>query len=216
LKNGKKDLLLYAVTDRSWLEGRSLTLQTEEAIRAGATFIQLREKALGYEAFLAQAREVRALASRYLIPFVINDNIEVALACGADGVHVGQKDRPADETRRLLGPGKILGVSVQTVSQAMAAQESGADYLGVGAVFSTATKQDAAEVTFETLRAICGAVRIPVVAIGGIQKDNVMKLAGSGIAGVAVVSAIFAQPDIRLATAEMRQLAEFAVYGAVG
>lgn len=197
------------------MKGFSLTRQTEDTIRAGATFIQLREKALGYEAFLAQAREIKALTSHYHIPFVINDNIEVALACGADGVHVGQKDSPANEARRRLGPDKILGVSVQTVSQAIAAQESGADYLGVGAVFQTATKQDAAVVTFETLRAICGAVRIPVVAIGGIQKDNIMKLAGSGIAGVAVVSAIFAQPDIRLATAEMRRLAEFAVGGEV-
>lgn len=215
MKNIEHDLLLYAVTDRSWLKGGSLTGQTEETIRAGATFIQLREKSLGFEAFLAQAREIKALTSHYHIPFVINDNIEVALACSADGVHVGQKDRTADEARRLLGPDKILGVSVQTVSQALAAQESGADYLGVGAVFQTSTKQDAAEVSFETLRAICEAVRIPVVAIGGIQKDNIMKLAGSGIAGVAVVSAIFAQSDIPAATTEMRRLAECAVCGEV-
>lgn len=216
MRSGKDDLLLYAVTDRSWLKEQSLTLQTEKAIQAGATFIQLREKSLGYEAFLAQARELQTLTSHYHVPMVINDNLEVALACGADGVHIGQKDRPAAEARRLLGSGKILGVSVQTVSQAIAAQESGADYLGVGAVFQTATKKDAAEVSYETLQAICGAVRIPVVAIGGIRKDNMMKLAGSGIAGVAVVSAIYAQPDIRLATAELRRLAESVVYGRAG
>ena len=212
----KQDLLLYAVTDRTWMGESTLAAQAKEAIEAGVTMIQLREKNLDYGRFFELAMAVRRVTERSQIPFVINDNVDVALACGADGIHVGQKDQPADEVRRQIGPGKILGVSVQTVQQAICAEQSGADYLGVGAMFLTSTKQDASKVSFETLKTICGTVNIPVVAIGGIGKNNILKLGGSGIAGVAVVSAIFAQPDISAAAAELRRLAETMAEGQGG
>lgn len=204
----KSSMLLYAVTDRTWLGSSTLSSQVEESIKAGVTFVQLREKQLDFDAFVAQAKEIKSVTDGYRIPFVINDNIEVALACNADGVHVGQGDLSADAARKKLGEQKILGVSVQTVQQAVAAEQSGADYLGVGAVFSTSTKMDADAVSFETLKKICSAVSIPVVAIGGINKDNILQLSGSGVDGIAVVSAIFAQPDITVATAELHQLAQ--------
>ena len=204
----KSSMLLYAVTDRTWLGSSTLSSQVEESIKAGVTFVQLREKKLDFDAFVAQAKEIKSVTDRYRIPFVINDNIEVALACNADGVHVGQGDLSASAARKKLGEQKILGVSVQTVQQAIAAEQSGADYLGVGAVFSTSTKMDADAVSFETLKKICSAVSIPVVAIGGINKDNILQLSGSGVDGIAVVSAIFAQPDITVATAELHQLAQ--------
>ncbi|HCP15814.1 MAG TPA: thiamine phosphate synthase [Peptococcaceae bacterium] len=212
----KQDLLLYAVTDRTWMGESTLAAQAKEAIEAGVTMIQLREKNLDYGRFFELAMAVRRVTERSQIPFVINDNVDVALACGADGIHVGQKDQPADEVRRQIGPGKILGVSVQTVQQAICAEQSGADYLGVGAMFLTSTKQDASKVSFETLKTICGTVNIPVVAIGGIGKNNILRLGGSGIAGVAVVSAIFAQPDISAAAAELRRLAETMAEGQGG
>lgn len=208
MKLDKAALLLYAVTDRAWLNGRSLAAQVEEAIRAGVTMVQLREKELDGGAFLAQAREIKTVTDRYGIPFLIDDNVGVALACGADGVHVGQSDESAERVRAEIGPDKILGVSAQTVEQAVLAQRQGADYLGAGAVFPTSTKQDADFVSFDTLRAICGAVTIPVVAIGGISEQNAAKLSGSGVAGIAVVSAIFAQPDIAAAARNLRRLAE--------
>lgn len=201
----KKDLLLYAVTDRSWLNGKTLGEQVEEAIKGGATFIQLREKQLEQTAFLEEARQLKAICRRYQVPFVINDNVEIAAAVDADGVHVGQSDMEAGNVRANLGPDKIIGVSAQTVEQALLAEARGADYLGVGAVFHTGTKADAGEVSFDTLKAICRAVKIPVIAIGGITRDNVNQLAGSGICGVAVVSAIFAQPDIRNAAAALTE-----------
>lgn len=200
-------MLLYAVTDRMWLGSNSIAAQVEDAIKAGVTFIQLREKHLDFESFLKQAKAIKAVTDRYAIPFVINDNTELALACGADGVHVGQLDMATGDVRRRIGKDKILGVSVQTVKQAVLAEKSGADYLGVGAVFPTSTKQDADVVSFDTLREICAAVAIPVVAIGGISKENVLALSGSGVDGIAVVSAIFAQPDIVAAAAELRRLA---------
>jgi len=211
LKVDKTSLLLYAVTDRMWLGSNSLTVQVEAAIKSGVTFLQLREKNLNFEDFLKQAKEIKALTDEYRIPFVINDNVEVALACGADGVHVGQSDMEARDVRKLIGDDKILGVSVLTVDQAILAQKNGADYLGVGAMFSTNTKSDADAVTFDTLKEICAAVTIPVVAIGGIDEKNVLMLSGSGIDGIAVVSAIFAKPDIAAATAELRQLTEIMV-----
>lgn len=207
MKADKASLLLYAVTDRTWLGSGSIAGQVELAVRSGVTFVQLREKQLPFELFLEQAAEVKKVTDRYGVPFVINDNVEVALACGADGVHVGQSDMEAGDVRRLIGSGKILGVSAQTVEQAVFAERNGADYLGVGAVFSTATKQDADMVAFDTLKDICAAVSIPVVAIGGIGKENVLSLAGSGVAGIAVVSAIFAQRDIPAAAKELRRLA---------
>ena len=204
----KKDMLLYVVTDRSWLGKNDLAAQVEDTLRAGATFVQLREKQLDDAAFLAEARRIKAVTDRYGVPFVINDNVRVALACGADGVHVGQEDMEAGDVRKLLGPDKILGVSAHTMEEARLAAARGADYLGVGAVFSTSTKLDVNTLPFETLREICGAVSIPVVAIGGINRDNIRKLKGSGIGGVAVISAIFAQPDIYAAARELYNLSK--------
>lgn len=204
----KSSLLLYAVTDRHWLNGASLYEQVEQAIEGGASFVQLREKELGQEAFLQEAIEIQKLCRNYHVPFVINDNVEIARSIDADGVHVGQSDMEAGNVRALIGENKILGVSAQTVEQAVLAEKRGADYLGVGAVFHTGSKADASEVSFETLKAICEAVKIPVIAIGGISRDNVLSLGGSGICGIAVISAIFAQKDIRGATSELRRLTE--------
>lgn len=211
MKCDKKDLLLYAVTDRSWLGEQTLCKQVEEALKGGATFVQLREKALDDAAFLAEAIEIQELCRRYKVPFVINDNVEIARKMNADGVHVGQSDMEAGNVRALLGEDKILGVSVQTVEQAILAEKRGADYLGVGAVFHTGSKADADDVSHETLKAICEAVKIPVVAIGGIGKHNVLELKGSGICGIAVISAIFAADDIQSATASLKTLTEQAV-----
>ena len=208
MKFDKRDLLLYAVTDRSWLGAQTLCEQVEEALKGGATFVQLREKELDEDAFLAEATEIQALCRQYKVPFVINDNVEIACKVNADGVHVGQHDMEAGDVRSLLGEEKILGVSVQTVEQAVLAEKRGADYLGVGAVFHTGSKADAEDVSPETLKAICKAVRIPVVAIGGIGKHNVFELRGSGICGVAVISAIFGVKNIRKATAELKALTE--------
>ena len=177
-------------------------------LEGGATFVQIREKHLDYEAFRAEAKELQALCRKYQVPFVINDNVKLALEIGADGVHVGQEDMEAGEVRRLLGPDRILGVSAQTVEQALLAQEQGADYLGVGAVFPTTSKDDAAEVSFQTLKEICQAVSIPVVAIGGITRENLRFLAGSGMAGIAVISALFAQENITEAAVQLRTITE--------
>ena len=203
MKCDKKDLLLYAVTDRRWLNGKRLVNQVEEAIQGGVTFVQIREKDLDPEKFLEEAEELKALCAKYKVPFVINDNVEIAAKIGADGVHVGQSDMEAGDVRAKLGPDKIIGVSAQTVEQALLAEKHGADYLGVGAVFATGSKDDAKEVEHETLKAICEAVKIPVIAIGGITKDNVGELAGSGICGIAVISAIFAQEDVKAASEEL-------------
>lgn len=211
MKCDKKDLLLYAVTDRSWLGGDTLLHQVAQAIEGGVTFVQLREKELDQASFLEEAKEIRALCREKKIPFVINDNVEIALAVDADGVHVGQSDMEAGSARKRLGPDRIIGVSVQTVEQAILAQQRGADYLGVGAVFPTGSKADAVEVDHKTLKEICRAVSIPVVAIGGITKENVGELAGSGICGIAVISAVFAQPDIAEAAAVLKEKTKAAV-----
>ena len=208
MKFDKKDLLLYAVTDRTWLNGNTLYHQVEEALKGGATFVQLREKKLDQEAFLAEAREIQKLCRNYGVPFVINDNVEIAREIGADGVHVGQSDMEASAVRKKLGPDKIIGVSAQTVEQALLAEKHGASYLGVGAVFHTGSKADATEVPHERLKEICAAVHIPVIAIGGITEENVTELKGSGICGVAVISAIFAQKDIRGAARRLRARVE--------
>ena len=202
----KEDLLLYAVTDRSWLNGRTLYEQVEEALEGGATFIQLREKELDEEHFMKEALQLKALCKKYHVPFVINDNVEIAAAMDADGVHVGQSDMEAGDVRAKLGPDKILGVSAQTVEQAILAEKRGADYLGVGAVFPTGSKDDADDVSHETLKAICEAVHIPVIAIGGISSANVLQLKGTGICGIAVISAIFAQKDIKESTKNLKKL----------
>lgn len=193
-------LLLYAVTDRSWLHGQTLYAQAEQALQGGATFLQLREKELDEAHFKEEAIALKALCKQYGVPFVLDDNVALAIETDADGVHVGQSDMAAGKVRALIGPDKILGVSAQTVEDALLAEREGADYLGVGAVFPTGTKTDANAVSYDTLREICAAVSIPVIAIGGITRDNVARLSGSGIVGVAVVSAIFAQPDIPAAT----------------
>lgn len=206
MKLDKKDLLLYAVTDRSWLGEKTLYEQVEETLLGGATFIQLREKELEEEKFLKEALEIKALCKKYGVPFVVNDNVEIAHKIDADGVHVGQKDMRAADVRAILGEDKILGVSVQTVEQAVLAEKCGADYLGVGAVFHTGSKADADDVSHETLRQICDAVSIPVIAIGGIDMKNVLALENSGICGIAVISAIFAAEDIRLATSQLKEL----------
>lgn len=208
MKADKQSMLLYAVTDRAWLGIHTLEEQVEEVLKAGATFLQLREKDMSYEAFLREAKEIKKLADRYQVPFVIDDNIQIALECGADGIHVGQSDRSAAEVRSLIGKDKILGVSAQTVEQAVQAEQNGADYLGVGAVFSTSTKLDANSVSFDTLQKICKSVSIPVVAIGGISEQNILQLKGSGVDGVAVISAIFAKPDVYAATKTLRSLSE--------
>lgn len=206
MKINKNSMLLYAVTDRTWLDGDSLESQVDLAVNNGVTFLQLREKDLGFDEFVELAKGIKFLAKKAGVPFVINDNIDVAIASGADGVHLGQDDIPADKAREILGDGKIIGISVQTVEDAVLAEKKGADYLGVGAVFSTSTKLDASDVSFETLREVCNAVSIPVVAIGGINKNNLLQLKGSGIDGVAVVSAIFAEKDIANATIELVNL----------
>lgn len=209
--NGSRiDCLLYAVTDRSWLNGDTLANQVKEAIAGGVTMVQLREKNTTKEEFLELATELRAVTKEADVPLLINDNVEIALACDADGVHVGQKDQDACEVRKLIGKDKVLGVSVQTVEQAFAAEENGADYLGVGAVFGTLTKADADTVSTEILHKICSAVSIPVVAIGGISKTNLSQLRHTGIAGVAVVSAIFAQENKKKAARDlMKELREW-------
>ena len=195
MKCDKKDLLLYGVTDRTWLDGRDLADVVEQSILGGVTMVQLREKDLAHDAFLEEARRIGQICRRHGVPFLIDDDVELAAAVGADGVHVGQHDMEAGMARAKVGPDMLLGVSAQTVEQALRAQAAGADYLGVGAVFPTGTKTDAEAVSYDTLKAICEAVDIPVVAIGGIGPDNVAKLAGSGICGVAVVSVLYAQKD---------------------
>lgn len=207
MKCDKDTLLLYAVTDRAWTGSQPLARQVEAALQNGATCLQLREKALDPAAFREEARQMALLCGRYGVPLIINDNVEVALACGAAGVHLGQQDMPIAQARRMAGPDLILGASAHTVQEALEAQAAGADYLGVGAVFSTSTKADASPLPLTTLREICAAVSIPVVAIGGITETNLLQLTGCGAAGVAVVSAIFGAPDPGAATARLVQLA---------
>ena len=204
----KKDLLLYAVTDRHWLDGRRLVDVVRESLDGGVTMVQLREKTLDEANFLAEAKELQALCRERGVPFLVNDNVEIARELAAAGVHVGQSDMEAQDVRALLGPDKILGVSAQTVEQAVLAEKHGADYLGVGAVFPTGSKDDADDVSYETLKASCAAVSIPGVAIGGIAQSNVEQLAGSGICGVAVISAIYAAKDIQKASADLRLATE--------
>lgn len=212
MRLNKEDLLLYAVTDRRWLkEGETLVTRTEEAIDGGVTFVQLREKDLDEENFEKEGRELKELCRKRGVPFVINDNVELAAKLDADGVHVGQSDMEALDVRKIIGEDKILGVSAQTVEQAVTAEKHGADYLGVGAVFPTGSKDDAAEVSYDTLKAICTAVKIPVIAIGGITEENVTELSGSGICGIAVISALYAKEDIKSAARKLRKNTEAAV-----
>lgn len=201
----KFDLHVYAVTDRSWTGKQTLLEQLETALQAGVTLVQLREKELDQEAFIEEAKAVKALTDRYGVPLLINDNVEVAIACGAAGVHVGQEDLEAGRVRELLGPDKIIGVTAKTIEQARRAEAAGADYLGSGAVFGSTTKKNAKPMTKEQLTQITHAVSIPVVAIGGINRHNILELAGTGIAGAAVVSGIFAEEDMEAAVRELKE-----------
>lgn len=209
----RKGMLLYAVTDQSWLkEGQTLLSVCEDVLANGATFLQIREKDLDAGSFEAEAASLKALCARYGVPYVVNDSVEIALAIDADGVHVGQSDIRGRDIRMLMGPDKILGISAGTVEEAVAAERAGADYIGVGAVFGTSTKKDARNLTVEKLKEITNAVSIPVVAIGGINARNLMELSGSGVDGVAVVSAIFAAEDPGRATRELLTLAREMVF----
>lgn len=208
MKCNSEMMRLYAVTDRAWTGTQTLMEQVEAAIKGGATCIQLREKKLSEDEFLTEAVEMKKLCSRYGVPFIVNDNVEIAIKCGADGIHVGQKDMEAGNVRALVGDDMMIGVSTQTVEQALEAEAAGADYLGVGAVFGTTTKPDANAASIETLKEICAAVSIPVVAIGGINRANMMKLSGSGVDGVALVSAVFAAENIELECKALRELSE--------
>ena len=203
----REQLLLYAVTDRAWVGRQTLAEQIEDALTGGATLIQLREKDLDAESFLREAVQAREICHRYGVPLIINDNVDVPLKAGADGVHVGIEDAPVKEIRRRVGADFIIGATAKTVEQAQLAQESGADYLGVGAVFPSPTKRSAIRITGDQLRAICASVDIPAVAIGGISLENARALCGCGVQGIAVVSAIFAARDIPSATAELRRAA---------
>ena len=201
------DLRLYAVTDRSWLKpGQTLAQQVEQALLGGVTMVQLREKSLPREMVLAEARELLSLCRRFDVPFIINDDAQLALEVGADGVHIGQEDMAYEQARALLGPDKIIGVSAHNPREALAAQEAGADYLGCGAVFGSSTKDGVQTLTPEGLKKICSTVKLPVVAIGGINETNLSQLKGCGAYGAAVISAIFAKEDPRAAAEQLEAL----------
>ncbi len=203
-----QNLLLYAVTDRAWVGRQTLLEQIESALKGGVTLVQLREKDLPRLDYIREAAQATALCHRYGVPLIVNDSLEVALKSGADGVHVGIEDQPVAEIRRQAGKGFLIGATAKTVEQARAAQAAGADYLGVGAVFPSPTKKNAIRITTGQLREICASVSIPCVAIGGISRENLPALAGGGMDGFALVSAIFSQPDIEAACRELRALAE--------
>ena len=217
----KKYLALYGVTDRWWVKQKlekagvpvtddalreGLLADTRAALEGGMTYVQMREKGdpMTEDELLAEALALKALCEEYGVPFVIDDDVDLAKKCGADGVHVGQSDMACVEARKALGERKVVGVSAQTVEQAVQAEKDGADYLGVGAVFPTGSKDDADDVSHDTVKAICEAVSIPVIAIGGISKDNVGQLAGLGLDGIAVISAIYAADDLKAATEDLK------------
>lgn len=201
-------MLLYAVTDRAWVGRQSLYEQVESALKGGVTCVQLREKEMKEDDFLAEALEISALCKQYEVPFFINDNVEVAVKCKADGIHVGQEDMAAAQVRQRVGSNMMIGVSVHSVAEALEAVKNGADYLGVGAMFSTSTKTDVNLLSKDVLRDICAAVDIPVVAIGGIGKSNLSQLARTGVDGVALVSAIFGADDIEKECRLLRRMWE--------
>ena len=206
MKCDKQNMLLYAVTDRAWVGKQTLYEQVESALKGGVTCVQLREKELDDEAFLKEAVEIHALCQRYGVPFFVNDNVDIAIRCHAEGIHVGQEDMAAAQVRQRVGDEMMIGVSVHSVEEALEAVRHGADCLGVGAAFSTHTKADVDVLPEGMMKAICDAVDIPVVAIGGIHRENLLQLAGCGEAGIAVISAIFAQPDIEAACRELREM----------
>ena len=208
MKCSREMMLLYAVTDRMWTGKQTLMEQVEDALKGGATCVQLREKELDEDAFLQEALEMKALCEKYHVPFFVNDNVEIAVKCKADGIHVGQSDMATAKVRQTVGEDMMIGVSVHSVEEALEAVRNGADCLGVGAMFSTSTKANADVLTKEVLKEICDAVDVPVVAIGGISKENMKELSGTGVDGVALVSAIFAAEDIEQECRVLRQLAE--------
>ena len=208
MKVDKRDMLLYLVTDRTWLKDETLPEVIESIIKNGSTFIQLREKDFDYSEFKQLAIDVKKVTDKYKIPFVINDNIEIAMEVNADGVHIGQSDILANKARNMLGEDKIIGVSVSNVTQAIEAQKAGADYLGIGSVFTTTSKSDATNVDMEEIKNVTKAVNIPVVAIGGINESNITLLKDSGVDGIAVISAILAQDDIGKATRKLHKLSK--------
>lgn len=208
MKCDKKTMLLYAVTDRAWVGKQSLYEQVESALKGGVTCVQLREKELAEEDFLKEALEISALCKEYDVPFFINDNVEIAIKCQADGIHVGQEDMEASQVRKKVGEDMMIGVSVHSVEEALEAVKKGADCLGVGAMFSTSTKKDVDLLPKESLKDICQAVNVPVVAIGGIGKSNIIDLSGTGVDGVALVSAIFSADDIEEECRNLRKLSE--------
>ena len=208
MKCDKHTMLLYAVTDRAWVGEQTLYQQVESALKGGATCVQLREKQLGDADFLQEAMEIHTLCQRYGVPLFINDNVEVAIQCHAEGIHVGQEDMAAAQVRQRVGDEMMIGVSVHSVEEALEAVRHGADCLGVGAAFSTHTKADVDVLPEGMMKAICDAVDIPVVAIGGIHKENLLQLKGTGVNGVALVSAIFGAEDIEAECRELKALAE--------
>lgn len=208
MKCDKKNMLLYAVTDRAWTKNQSLYEQVEAALKGGVTCVQLREKTLNEEEFLKEALEISVLCKKYKVPLFINDNVDIAIKCHADGIHVGQDDMKANQVREKVGNDMMIGVSVHSVEEALEAVKNGADCLGAGSVFSTSTKANVSSLSKETLRDICNAVDIPVVAIGGINKTNIAELSGTGISGVALVSAIFAASDIEAECRMLRKASE--------
>lgn len=208
MENYRSKYLLYAVTDRHWLNGRTLEEDVEQALKGGVTLVQLREKNLNFEEFCKEAEIIHLLCKKYNVPLIINDNVEVAKAVDAEGVHLGQGDMSIAKAREILGKNKIIGATARTKEQAVKAEKESVNYVGSGAVFGTSTKSDAVKMSFETLREICESVRIPVTAIGGITKENVLQLKGTGISGAAVVSGIFAEKDIYNSTSELRKKIE--------
>ena len=203
----KEDLLLYGVTDRTWVGEKSLIEQIEESLEGGVTCIQIREKELNDSEFKKEAMEIKELVDKYKVPLIINDSVQIAIEIGATGVHIGQQDMDIEDARALIGSGMVLGVSTSTVEEAIEAEKKGADYLGVGAVFTTFTKNNASSVSKQLLKQICDAVSIPVVAIGGITESNMHVLEGSGIVGVAIVSAIYGQKNIEVAVKRLKDKA---------
>ncbi|MDO5708095.1 MAG: thiamine phosphate synthase [Andreesenia angusta] len=205
MRISKEDLLLYAITSRNWLNGETLESQVKEAIEGGITILQLREKDMKYDQFLEEARKIKAVC-KDRIPFIINDNIEIAKEVDADGIHIGQSDINIKEARKILGEDKIIGVSAHTIEQAIEAEENNADYLGVGSVFPTDTKDDAENINIDILKDIVQKVNIPIVAIGGINRENIYELKGVEIAGIASISAIFSNEDIKVKTEELKEI----------
>ncbi|HAV89776.1 thiamine phosphate synthase [uncultured Eubacterium sp.] len=201
----KEDMLLYGITDRSWLNGRTLSEVVKESLEGGVTILQIREKDIDEKNFLEEAKEIKKICEKFNVPLIINDNVEIAKMVDADGVHLGQDDMDIEEARKILGSEKIIGITAKTIEQAKEAQMKGADYLGSGAIYTSGTKQNAKRLTVENLKAICASVEIPVVAIGGLTYDNIDVLKDSGISGIAVVSAIYASTDIKTDTIKLKE-----------